>query len=72
MPALIETAALPDDPGTTAYQITGCTYADVQAAIHEICDAVVHGEAHFRAPGRVLMPDLRWRSRGFVRSAEHA
>lgn len=69
MPALIEARPLPDDPGATAYQVTGCTYDDVQAAIHEICDAVVNGEAQFRAPGRVLMPDLRWRSRGFVRLA---
>lgn len=67
--ALIETAPLPDDPGCTAYQITGPTWGDVQNAIDAIFLAPGNYEATFRNPTRI---GARWLSRGFVRSFEHA
>ncbi len=68
--AIIETVPL--EPGVTAYQITGPTAGEVQRAITAIMDGMADGSAEFRHPRRIRAPDVRWQSRGYVRSTEHA
>lgn len=68
MTALINTAPLPDDPGCTAYQITGFAYDDVQSAMLDIMERAP--EAHFRPIKREysIHDGLKcWRTRGFTR-----
>lgn len=72
MPALIEAATLPDDPGCTGYLITAGNPGEVQDAITAIVNRVADlgGEAHFRNPARSFLEGhMRWRATGYVRSA---
>lgn len=76
MPALVDSWPDAEEPGRINYTLTSLRSADdVQVAIFNIMDNVVNGEVTFDHPRRsysVLDGLTAWRSRGYVRSFEHA
>lgn len=73
MPALVEAREL--EPGLTAYQISARDPGDVLLEIERITGTAGDHAAAFSAPRRsfdINDPVKRWRSRGIVRSLEHA
>lgn len=73
MPAVVDTREL--EPGVTAYQISSSDREAVLLEIEQITGRAGDHCAEFSAPCRsfdINDPVKRWRSRGVVRSLEHA
>lgn len=73
MPAHVETREL--EPGLTAYKISSSDPTAVLLEIERITGTAGDHAAEFSAPRRsfdINDPVKRWRSRGIVRSTEHA
>lgn len=73
MTAFVETRTL--EPGLTAYQISSRSQDDVLMEIERITGTCGDHIAEFQSPRRcfdINDPAKRWRSRGYVRSIDHA